>query len=111
MSNETSGTEVLSPEEVDALCGKQAVKENLTVAKKKSCSAKEVSKWSMIVGAVWIGALSLLKALWALISTAAFGLQMWEIIFSGVVMASIFTPVYFSIILDKIKDIKLCGKE
>jgi hypothetical protein len=38
-----------------------------------------------------------------------FGLSMEEILLSGVVLAAIFTPVYLSIILDKIRDIKIGG--
>ncbi|MDR1253134.1 MAG: hypothetical protein LBK62_13390 [Treponema sp.] len=33
-----------------------------------------------------------------------------SMIISGVVLAAIYTPVYLSIILDKIRDIKLGGK-
>jgi len=76
---------------------------------KKGRGAKDVSLASMIVAGIWIGVLSLLKAFWALLSKAAFGLTMEEILFSGIVLAAIFTPVYLSIILDKIKDIRLGG--
>jgi hypothetical protein len=69
--------------------------------------AKGVSLKSMLVSAVWIGALSLLKAFWGLISQESFGLTMNEIVLSGVIMAAVFSPVYLSIILDKIKDIKV----
>ena len=74
---------------------------------KKTKVAKDVSLKSMIISAIWIGALSLLKAFWGLISEKAFGLTMNEIVLSGVIMAAIFSPVYLSIILDKIKDIKV----
>jgi hypothetical protein len=77
---------------------------------KKSRGAKDVSLASMIVAGIWIGALSLLKAFWALLSNKDFGLTMEEILLSGVVLAAIFTPIYLSIILDKIKDIRLGGK-
>ena len=78
-----------------------------TVEKKNENGAKDVSLKSMIISAVWIGALSILKAFWGLISTKTFGLTMNEIVLSGVIMAAIFSPVYLSIILDKIKDIKV----
>jgi hypothetical protein len=78
--------------------------------KKKAPGAKDVSLGSMVIAGIWIGALSLLKAFWALISSKPFGLTMEEILFSGVMLAAIFTPVYLSIILDKIKDIRLGGK-
>jgi len=74
---------------------------------KKSEGAKDVSLKSMVISAVWIGALSILKAFWGLISEKTFGLTMNEIVLSGVIMAAIFSPVYLSIILDKIRDIKV----
>jgi len=74
---------------------------------KKNGNAKEISLKSMIISAVWIGALSLLKAFWSLISINAFGLTMNEIVLSGIVMAAVFSPVYLSIVLEKIKDIKV----
>lgn len=74
-------------------------------------NAKKVSKASMIIGAFWIGTLSLLKAFWGLLSDVQFGLSMEEIILSGLIIAAIFTPVYLSIILDKIKDIRIGSKE
>lgn len=79
-------------------------------SKKKNASAKEISKWSMVIAGLWIGLLSLVKAFWGFFEAEAqFGLTMDEIIFSGVALAGIFTPVYLSIILEKIKDIRLGG--
>jgi DMSO/TMAO reductase YedYZ heme-binding membrane subunit len=75
--------------------------------KKEGPAAKDVSLKSMIISAVWIGALSLLKAFWGLISKATFGLSMNEIVLSGVIMAAVFSPVYLAIVLDKIRDIKV----
>lgn len=69
--------------------------------------AKEVSKWSMIVSAVWIGALSLLKGFSTVLFSKPFDLTIKEIIFSGLALAVAFSPVYLSIVLDKIKDIKV----
>ncbi len=73
----------------------------------KKSGAKNISLGSMLVSAIWIGALSLLKAFWGIISEKSFGLTMNEIVLSGVIMAAVFSPVYLSIILDKIKDIKV----
>jgi len=75
--------------------------------------AKEVSKWSMVIAAIWIGGLSLLKAFWGLIAKSPdpFGLSIKEIVFSGVALAAVFTPVYFSIFMDKIRDTKLGAEE
>jgi DMSO/TMAO reductase YedYZ heme-binding membrane subunit len=78
-------------------------------AEKKGPGAKDISLGSMVVAGVWIGALSLLKAFWGLVTEKGFGLSMEEILLSGVVLAAIFTPVYLSIILDKIRDIRLGG--
>ena len=74
---------------------------------KKETGAKDVTLKSMIIAAVWIGALSLLKAFWKLIAKAEFGLSMNEILMSGIVIAAVFSPVYLSIVLDKIKEIKI----
>ena len=76
---------------------------------KKKHGAKDVTLISMIISAIWIGALSILKSFWGLIvmTDKPFGLTMSEIVLSGVVMAAVFSPVYLSIILDKIKDIKI----
>lgn len=76
---------------------------------KKGRGAKDVSLVSMVAAGVWIGALSLLKAFWGLVTAKDFGLSMEEILLSGVVLAAIFTPVYLSIILDKIRDIRIGG--
>ena len=74
---------------------------------RKHHHARDVSLASMIVAAVWIGALSLLKCFWALLSTEAFGLEMHEILWSGLVIAAVFSPVYLSIVLDKVRDIRV----
>jgi NADH:ubiquinone oxidoreductase subunit 5 (subunit L)/multisubunit Na+/H+ antiporter MnhA subunit len=72
-----------------------------TPVENKTASAREISKWSMVVAAIWIAGLSLLKAFWHLFSSAEFGLTMNEILLSGVVLAAIFTPVYLSMWIDK----------
>ena len=81
--------------------------EEKEVKKEDKGGAKEVTLRSMMVSAIWIGLLSLTKAFWAFVSEKAFGLTMNEIVLSGIVMAAIFSPVYLSIVLDKIKDIKV----
>ena len=67
---------------------------------------KEVSKWSMIVSALWIGLLSLVKGFSPVLFGGDFALSIKEIIFSGLALAVVFSPVYLSIVLDKIKDMK-----
>lgn len=74
---------------------------------KKTASAREISKWSMVIASLWIGVLTLVKAGWGLVSKQPFGLEMNDIIVSGLALAAVFSPIYFSIILDKIKDIKV----
>jgi len=75
----------------------------------KTASAKEISKWSMVVAALWIGVLSLVKAAWPAVSSGEFGLAMGDIILSGLALAAVFSPIYFSIFLEKIRDIKAGG--
>jgi hypothetical protein len=76
---------------------------------KKERGAKDIFLVSMVVAGAWIGALSLLKAFWGLLTAKEFGLSMEEILMSGVVLVAVFTPVYLSIILDKIRDLRLGG--
>lgn len=83
--------------------------QELEVSGKKGVSAKEVSKWSMIVSAIWIAVWSVVKAIWPLFAKGEFGLTMWEIILSGLFIAAVFSPVYFAIFMDKVKDIKIGG--
>ena len=80
---------------------------NNTAEQKNGISAKDISLKSMIIAAVWIGILSLAKAFWALVSEKAFGLSVSEIVLSGIMLAAVFSPVYLSIVFDKIKDIKI----
>jgi hypothetical protein len=77
--------------------------------KKDAPSAKDVSLKSMVVAALWIGLLTLLKAAWGFITDKPFGLSVSEIVFTGLMLAAVFTPVYLSIVLEKIKDIKIGG--
>jgi len=72
----------------------------------KGVSAREVSKTSMIIAGVWIAVLSLVKAFWGFVSERPFGLEMSEIIWSGIAIAAVFSPVYMSIFLEKVKDLR-----
>jgi polyferredoxin len=73
----------------------------------KKAGPKDISFKSMIVASVWVGVLTLAKAVWAIFSDKAFGLTMSEILITGFAMCAFFSPVYLSIALDKIKDIKI----
>lgn len=68
---------------------------------KKTIGAKDQSRVAMVFSAIWIGVGTVAKGL-GLIS-----LEISDIILSGLAIAGCFVPVYFSIIMDKIKDIKL----
>lgn len=59
----------------------------------------------MIVAGLWIGVLTLLKGFGVINLDVSS-----EIIPSGITLAAVFCPVYFNLIMDKIKDIKLGGK-
>jgi hypothetical protein len=63
--------------------------------------AKTTSHLSMIAAGLWIMILTVLKGL------KKISLSENDIIYSGVAVAAVFSPVYFSILMDKIKDIKL----
>jgi hypothetical protein len=62
--------------------------------------AKATSKVAQIFAALWIMALTVSKAL------GIIRLEIDDIIYSGISIAAIFMPVYFSIWLEKIRDIR-----
>jgi hypothetical protein len=62
--------------------------------------AKTTSKFAQVFAATWIVVLTILKG------CGIIKLQIEEIIYSGVSIAAIFMPVYFSIWLEKIRDIR-----
>lgn len=68
----------------------------------KKKGAKDYSLLSMIISGIWIAVLTVLKGL-NIINLDVRS----EIIVSGIAIAGVFSPVYFSIILDKIKELKL----
>lgn len=63
--------------------------------------AKESSKWAQIFAALWIAVLTILRGL------GIISLDIIEIILSGITIAGCFIPVYFSIFLDKLKELKI----
>lgn len=73
---------------------------------KKKKGAKEYSLFAQGIAAVWIGGWSALKFAKIIASGNFASLEMTEIIFSAFSIAACFTPVYFSIVMDKIKSIK-----
>lgn len=66
----------------------------------KKLGAKEYSFFAQIFSAAWITVLTILKGL------KIISLDLADIIYSGIAIAAIFSPVYFSIFLDKIRDIR-----
>ena len=69
------------------------------VAKQKA-GAKQYSLVAQIFAAVWVIVLTICKGL------GVIHLEIDDIIYSGIAIAGIFMPVYFSIWLDKIRDIR-----
>lgn len=71
------------------------------VKEEKKKGAKDYSLVSMIIAGVWIITLTLLKGF------GKIELEIRDIILTGLAIAGVFSPVYFSIFMDKIKDIKV----
>jgi hypothetical protein len=65
---------------------------------------KNTSHVAQIVAAVWIGGWSAFKFV---TNPQAIGLD--DVVLSGAGIAACFLPVYFSIFMDKIKDIRIGG--
>lgn len=72
---------------------------------KKSFGAKTASLWGQIIAAVWIAGWSAFKFIKGINEIA-----ITDFILSGLSIAACFTPVYFNLIMDKIKEIKLGGE-
>lgn len=72
----------------------------------KKLKAKPVSLIGQIVAAVWVAGWSsffIIKNIQTV--------NIFDIILSGFAIAACFAPVYFNLIMDKIKDIKLGGEK
>ncbi len=68
--------------------------------KAEPLGVKTYSKWAMVFSSLWIAVLTILKGLKIL------NLELKDILYSGVAITAIWCPTYFSIWLDKIKEIK-----
>jgi len=64
--------------------------------------AKDTSLIAQIIAAVWIGAWSAVK-----FASQPASIDIADVGLSGVLIAACFVPVYFSIIMDKIKDMRV----
>jgi hypothetical protein len=73
----------------------------LAKQEEKKLGAKQYSLFAQVFSGTWIATLTILKGL------KIISLELGDIIYSGVAIAAIFSPVYFSIFLDKIKEIRL----
>lgn len=67
-------------------------------------SAKGSSLWAQIIAAVWIAAWSAFK-----FARNPEVIDVTDVMLSGVSIAACFLPVYFSIIMDKVRDMKIGG--
>jgi hypothetical protein len=76
-------------------------KTELEIQEEKKLGAKQYSLFAQVFSGSWIAVLTILKGL------KIIALELTDIIYSGIAIAAIFSPVYFSIFLDKIKDIRL----
>lgn len=67
----------------------------------KAIKAKTASLWGQIIAALWVAGWSAFDFIKNFAS-----IQITDIIFSGLAIAACFSPVYFNLLLDKIKEIK-----
>jgi hypothetical protein len=67
----------------------------------KKRGAKRYSLFAQVFSGIWIAVLTILKGL------SILTLETQDIIYTGIAIAAIFSPVYFSIFLDKIREIRL----
>lgn len=74
----------------------------------KGIKAKTASLWGQIIASIWVGGWCSVQNVKDII--AGNHIDIKEIIFSGLAIAACFTPVYFNLIMDKIKEIKLGGE-
>jgi hypothetical protein len=78
-----------------------------TETEKKGVKAKGASLWGQIAAAVWVGGWSAAQFIKDL--SAGRPLDIKTVIISGLAIAACFTPVYFNLLMDKIRDIKIGG--
>lgn len=75
---------------------------------KKSAGAKDFSLAGQIVAAVWVGGWNAFQFSKDIL--AARHIEVTDIIYSGIAIAACFSPVYVSILFDKIKAIRFGDK-
>jgi hypothetical protein len=82
--------------------------EEIEIKETKCIKAKTASLWGQIIAAVWVGGWCSVQNIKDII--AGNHIDIKEIIFSGLAIAACFSPIYFNLIMDKIKEIKLGGE-
>lgn len=83
--------------------------EEVKEEKEKGIHAKPVSLWAQIIAAVWIGGWCSFQFVKDI--TGRKHVDITDFIISGFAIAACFVPVYFNLVMDKIKEIKFGGKE
>ena len=78
------------------------------VKEKKDIKAKDASLVGQIIASVWIGGLCLAVFITAIVRKQP--VKITDIILSGFAIAGCFVPVYFNMIMDKIKNIRFGGE-
>ena len=81
-----------------------ADEENKQSKEEKGVHAKGASLWAQIIAAAWVAVWNGAQFVRDLIQGNA--LDTSAIIYSGVGIAACFSPVFFNMLMDKIKDIK-----
>lgn len=77
--------------------------------KETGVHAKPASLWAQIIAAVWVGGWCSFQFIKEI--TTGNHIPITDFIFSGFAIAACFVPVYFNLIMDKVKDIKIGGRE
>ena len=71
--------------------------------------AKEYSFWGQIFAAVWVGGWNAFQFTKDILNGTH--IEVTDIIYSGIAIAACFSPVYVSILFDKIKAIRFGDRE
>lgn len=72
---------------------------------KKELQAKPVSLKSQLIAALWVAGWSAFKFV-----REPMNISIKDVLFSGIGIAACFSPVYLSIVLDKVKEIRFGDK-
>ena len=98
-AKETVEEKTQTESQSETLDEKSGLSENSDQSKNKIYKAKTTSLIAQIIAALWV-------ALWSAKNFIVSGGEINDIIFSGFAIAACFSPVYFNMILDKVKTIK-----